>query len=121
MVRLSEQPLVPTVGGTVGGGANMRAAFWKYAHSRYQAREPHAAIDRAAFLCGTFWLMVYGGALLRGWRPSSSIEVVLGVFLVFAPLALGAVHLRIRLERRKGPNALYQKYLACLLERSDQR
>lgn len=42
----------------------------------------------AGLLWGIFFLAVYGGALWRGWYPSSLAEVLLGILLVVGPWAV---------------------------------
>jgi hypothetical protein len=92
----------------------LRAAFWKYATVRYEGRAPNVLVEWAAFVWAGFFLMVYGGALLKGWRPSSIPEMLVTVFFLSVPLATGLMHRSIRRERLKGLDALYRKYLGAL-------
>jgi hypothetical protein len=86
----------------------MKAAFWRFAHMRYQGRKPALLTDIAAFTWFTFFALVYGCALLAGWRPDI-LEAVVGTILIGVPLVGGVLHRRIRLEAAKAPDALYRK------------
>lgn len=92
-------------------GEGMRAAFWRFAHRRYQGRKPKLLTDIAAFVWFTLFALVYGGALAKGWLPSTIIEAVVGIALVGVPLTVGVLHRRIRIEAAKAPDALYRKRL----------
>lgn len=87
---------------------NMKAAFWRFAHSRYQGRKPMLLTDLAAFVWFGFFALVYGGALIAGWLPSI-IEAIVGILLIGVPLPVGILHRRIRIEAAKAPDALYRK------------
>ncbi len=89
----------------------VKAAFWRFAHSHYQTKKPLFLAEAALFVWFTFFALVYGSAVLAGWLPTI-IETVVGVMLVFGPLALGLMHRRIRIEAAKGPDALYRKRVA---------
>jgi hypothetical protein len=86
----------------------MKAAFWRFAHMRYQGRKPMLLTDIAAFTWFTFFALVYGCAVLAGWKPGIE-EAIVGTVLVGLPLVVGVLHRRIRLEAAKGPDALYRK------------
>lgn len=86
----------------------MKAAFWRFAHMRYQGRKPMLLTDIAAFTWFTFFALVYGCAVLAGWKPGIP-EALVGTVLVGLPLVGGVLHRRIRLEAAKGPDALYRK------------
>ncbi|WP_342249026.1 hypothetical protein [Sphingomonas sp. OTU376] len=88
----------------------MRAAFWRFAHRRYQFRKPLILVDVAAFSWFAFFALVYGAALLAGWVPDV-MEALVGILLVGGPLTLGVLHRRIRIEAAKSPDALYRKRL----------
>jgi hypothetical protein len=88
----------------------MRAAFWRFAHQRYQTRRPSLLVDVAAFIWFAFFALVYTAALLAGWLPHV-VEVLVGLFLVGGPLFLGVLHRRIRIEAAKSSDALYRKRL----------
>lgn len=90
----------------------MKAAFWRFAHSRYHSRPLSSLTDFAALVWAFFFVLVYSAALLAGWRPSVS-EAMVGLVLIGAPLMFGIVHRRIRLEAAKGPDALYRKRVAA--------
>ncbi|WP_342249406.1 hypothetical protein [Sphingomonas sp. OTU376] len=86
----------------------MKAAFWRFAHSRYHSRPISRLTDFAALTWAFLFVFVYSAALLAGWRPSVP-ETMIGLILIGAPLMFGIVHRRIRLEAAKGPDALYRK------------
>lgn len=86
----------------------MKAAFWRFAHMRYQGRKPMLLTDIAAFTWFTCYALVYGCAVLAGWKPGIA-EALVGTVLVGLPLVGGVLHRRIRLEAAKGPDALYRK------------
>jgi hypothetical protein len=88
----------------------MRAAFWRFAHKRYQIRKPLLLVDVAAFSWFAFFALIYGAALLAGWVPDV-MEALVGLLLVGGPLMLGVLHLRIRIEAAKSLDALYRKRL----------
>ena len=88
----------------------VRAAFWRFAHWRYNSRKPQLVTELACFTWSGFWSLVYVTGFIAdtrqilGYLPFGS--VVIGL-----PLAVGLLHRRIRLERLKGDNALYLKWL----------
>ncbi|WP_230482101.1 hypothetical protein [Sphingomonas sp. Leaf21] len=86
----------------------MKAAFWRFAHQRYQSRLPSRLTDYAGLAWALFFALVYAAALLAGWWPNVP-EAMVGAVLIGAPLTLGILHRRIRLEASKGPDALYRK------------
>ncbi len=89
----------------------MRAAFWRFAHKHYHRKAPSLLTDLAAFTWAAFFYLIYGAALLAGWRPNDATEVFVGAMLTAASLVLGILHRRIRIEASKGPDALYRKSL----------
>ncbi|MGC5799859.1 hypothetical protein [Sphingomonas sp. NFX23] len=48
----------------------MKAAFWRFAHQHYQNRTPLLIVDAAAFTWFGFFVLIYGAALLAGYRIS---------------------------------------------------
>jgi hypothetical protein len=58
----------------------MKAAFWRFAHQRYQNRKPLLLVDAAAFTWFALFALIYGAALLAGWLPDF-IEVIVGLLL----------------------------------------
>jgi ACR3 family arsenite efflux pump ArsB len=88
----------------------MQAAFWRFAHRHYQVKKPMLVTDIAMFLWFTFFALVYSGAVLSGWVPGVA-EAAVAILLIGAPLTLGILHRRIRIEAAKGPDALYRKRL----------
>jgi hypothetical protein len=86
----------------------MRATFWRVAHEHYRGKQPSVLTEAAAFMWALFFILVYGAALLSGWRPDVS-EALVGTVLVGVPLTVGVLHRRIRIEASKGSDALYRK------------
>jgi ACR3 family arsenite efflux pump ArsB len=86
----------------------MKAAFWRFAHRHYQLKKPMLLTDMAMFMWFAFFALVYGEAVLNGWVPGIA-EVAVAILLLGAPLTLGILHRRIRIEAAKGPDALYRK------------
>lgn len=86
----------------------MRAVFWRVAHKYYRSKPPSVLTEAAIFVWAVFFILVYSAALLAGWRPDVS-EAIVGTILVGAPLTLGILHRRIRIEAAKGSEALYRK------------
>jgi len=89
----------------------MKAAFWRFAHRRYQTRRPRLLFEISAFLWGGLFLFLYGAALCMNFRANLPV-LPAGLILSFVPLALGFLHRRIRIEWLKGGDALYRKRLA---------
>jgi len=89
----------------------LKKAFWGFAMRHYSIRKPSLFAEVPAFMWFGFFVFVYGGALLKGWRPGSIIEVVVGMFLVGLPGTFGFLHCRIRIEAAKSRDALYRKWL----------
>jgi hypothetical protein len=55
----------------------------------------------ASIIWGIFFLIVYGGAVFRGWRPPSIDYVVVGVFLISTPWVLAFLFWRKRLKLKR--------------------
>ncbi|WP_176272902.1 hypothetical protein [Altererythrobacter lutimaris] len=86
----------------------MKAAFWRFAHKRYHQRQPIGLLEGMFFLWAAFWGLTYLGALYADFW--ATLPILPGaVFWVGVPLAIGLARRRIRLERAKGPDALYRK------------
>jgi hypothetical protein len=94
----------------------MREAFWKFAHWRYQRRIPRALTELTLFSWGLLFLVVYAGALARGWTPDGIVGAIVGLLSTVAPLLIGALHWRIRTEAAKGYDALYRKLVSVMRE-----
>lgn len=93
-----------------GEGLNLKAAFWRFAHWRYNSRKPSILPEIACFMWGGFWLFVYAAGFIAdanytlGYLP-------FGIAATALPLTIGLFHRHIRLETLKGSNALYLKWL----------
>lgn len=55
----------------------MTAAFWRLAHTRYHSKSPSSLTDIAALIWAFIFVLIYGAALLSGWRPKG-FEVIVG-------------------------------------------
>lgn len=88
----------------------LRHHFWRFAHKRYQIRKPRRSWEHVAFMWSGLFGFTYVVALVtefeRNWR-----SIPVWILVVGFPLLLGTLHRRIRLERMKGPDALYRKLL----------
>jgi hypothetical protein len=86
----------------------LKRSFWRFAHRRYQIAKPGVLAEVAAFVWFGFFASVYAGAILAGWR-AGFLQALVGLVLTVTPFAIGMAHRRIRIERAKGPDALYRK------------
>ncbi|XUU59441.1 hypothetical protein ACRAQ6_07560 [Erythrobacter sp. HA6-11] len=86
----------------------LKAAFWRFAHNRYHQRKPTGLVEGLGFFCAAFWGLIYLAALFVDfWR---TLPFLPGALLFVAiPLAFALARRTIRLERAKGPDALYRK------------
>jgi ACR3 family arsenite efflux pump ArsB len=82
--------------------------FWRVAHKYYRGKSPSVLTEAATFIWALFFILVYGAALLSGWRPDVA-EAFVGTVLIGVPLTIGVLHRRIRIEASKGSDALYRK------------
>jgi len=94
--------------------SGFRQAFWRFAYKRYRGRRPSRLFELLLFSWATLFLAAYGGALIADFRYGLGF-VIPGLFVVGLPLTFGLMHRRIRLERAKGPDALYRKRLATTI------
>ena len=86
----------------------MRSKFWRWAYKRYNRRKPSRKFETfAIWFCG-FMAVMYLAALVQMPTTGNAIRLLVATSIV----GLGLAHRRIRLERQKGPNALYKKMVA---------
>jgi len=89
---------------------SVKAAFWRFAHRRYQIRKPSILAEAALFVWGGLWNVVFVASFVSDWvRVTNYIGTVIFAGL---PLAMGFMHRRIRIERAKGTDALYRKRIS---------
>ncbi len=86
---------------------NLTGAFWRFAHQRYHARKPSIMLEIWLLLIGGFFLLSFMVSFVGDWvKVTDHVEAV----MIFAfPLVIALMHRRIRIERAKGPDALYRK------------
>lgn len=86
----------------------MKNLFWRLAFKLYSARQPSIKFEVFTIGFGSFMVAMYAVAVcLNPTFPNSMRLFVAAIFVI-----LGLAHRRVRLERQKGPNALYRKVLA---------
>jgi hypothetical protein len=87
----------------------MKALFWQLAYKLYAVRSPSTGFELFAVGFGAFLVAAYIlSAFLNPTMPNA-LRLVVAIALVIVGLA----HRRIRLERKKGSNALYEKMLSA--------
>lgn len=90
---------------------SFRRTFWRFAHRRYQMRQPSVVWEVLGFGTAAFFSCIYAIAFLKDFE--GQIRTAPGLILfVILPLTFAVAHRRIRLERKKGSDALYRKMLA---------
>ncbi|MDJ0641248.1 MAG: hypothetical protein QNJ15_00390 [Erythrobacter sp.] len=93
------------------------AAFWRFAHERYQIRKPSVAFEYACFVWACFWTFVLVAGAVAD--PGHIVGyLVFAIPSVGISVALAIAHRKIRLEKRKGDDALYRKRLGGAHEQS---
>ena len=88
----------------------LREHFWRFAYKRYRGRTPSRLFESALFTWAAFFFAVYGGGLIADFEYGRAF-IIPGIIAVGLPLMLALIHRRVRLERAKGPDALYRKQL----------
>ncbi len=96
----------------------LRAAFWRFAHKRYQMRKPMFLLELLGFLWSGFWGLLYAAALVID--PTQLVRSIPFLFVwIGIPLGITIAYRRIRREREKGDDALYRKRLSVEPDRLD--
>ncbi len=96
---------------------SLSAAFWRFAHKRYQTRTPSLAFEFICLVWATFWAIVLAAAALA--ESGHTVGYLLfAIPWVGVPFALAIAHRTIRLEKGKGDEALYRKRLRAENEQS---
>lgn len=85
----------------------MDTLFWRLAHRRYASRSPSVRFEIFTLGFGAFFAAIYALAVFINPTPPNALRLAVALIVVGAGLA----HRRVRLERNKGPDALYQKTL----------
>lgn len=92
----------------------MKSLFWRLAYRRYAHRKPSTRFEY--FTIGGVGMIALLGAaaIFINPTPANSLRLVVEMLIV----AIGLAHRRVRLERSKGPQALYAKGWPQLLNAS---
>lgn len=83
----------------------MTTLFWRWAFRCYGSRTPSYRIGFWAICCGAIFVPLFAIAVVLAPTLANVTRLFCGVTV----LAIGLANRRIRLEQRKGPNALYLK------------
>lgn len=86
----------------------MKAAFWRLAFKLYSRRKPSRGFELFALWGVGAMAALYAYALTDTPSLANGLRLVIALLIV----AIGLAHRRVRLEREKGPNALYAKAFA---------
>lgn len=83
----------------------MKSLFWRLAYRLYARRKPSAFFE--LFTIGGVGIMalLYAVAVFINPTPANAVRLVVAMLIV----VVGCAHRRVRLERLKGPQALYAK------------
>lgn len=85
----------------------MRRLFWHLAFKLYNEREPSRTFEFFAIgFCG-FMVVMYVVAVSLNPTPANTARLLVAAVIV----GLGFAHRVVRLERKKGPNALHRKMI----------
>jgi hypothetical protein len=83
----------------------MKTFFWRLAYRLYARRKPSTSFELFA-ICGVGVVALLNTvAVFINPTPANAIRVAVPMLFV----AIGFAHRRVRLERSKGPQALYAK------------
>ena len=85
----------------------MTTLFWRWAYGRYGGRAPSYRVGFGAICCGAIFVPFFAIAVLL----APTLPNVARLLCATVVLGVGLANRRIRLERGKGPNALYLKAL----------
>ena len=86
----------------------LKALFWRFAHSRYNARNPSKFYERLLYVMASMFAFSWSFALLTNWSANRD-NILNAILLVGVPLCLALAMRRIRHEKSKGNEALYLK------------
>jgi hypothetical protein len=87
----------------------MTSIFWRLAYRLYARRKPSTFFE--LFAIGGVGIMALLYAVAVSLNPTSANAVRLVVAMLI--VAVGFAHRRVRIERLKGPQALYAKAMAA--------
>ncbi len=88
--------------------ARMTDLFWRLAFKRYNHRKPSRTFELVTLWFGSLMGLMYLISVYLNPVLSNGLRLLAAVLIV----VVGMAHRRVRLEREKGPNALYQKMLS---------
>lgn len=92
----------------------MKSLFWRLAYRLYARRMPSTLFELFAIGGVGTMALLYAVAVFINPTPANAVRLVIAI-LIFA---IGLAHRRVRLERLKGPHALYAKGWPRLLNGS---
>lgn len=87
----------------------MEAAFWRLAFRVYAQRKPSKGFELFAVWGVGAMAFLYAVAVMLNPTFANGLRLVIALMIVI----IGLAHRRVRLERNKGPDALYAKALAA--------
>lgn len=85
----------------------MDTLFWRLAYRRYASRSPSVRFEVFTLGFGAFFAAMYALAVFLNPTLPNALRLAVALIVVGAGLA----HRRVRLERKKAPDALYRKTL----------
>lgn len=83
----------------------MKSLFWRLAYKLYARRRPYTIFEMFAIGGVGVMALLYAVAVFINPAPANAVRLVAAMLIG----AVGFVHGRVRLERLKGPQALYTK------------
>lgn len=89
----------------------IKAIFWRFAHSRYNGRDPSKFFERLLYFWAGMFALAWAFALVTNWAANRD-NILNAILLVAMPFGLALAMRRIRQEREKGGEALYVKRIS---------
>lgn len=84
------------------------SVFWRLAYRLYARRKPSVRFEVFTIGFVGFMMLTYAYAVAVNPTTGNAIRLVVAVLIV----GVGFAHRRVRIERAKGPQALYAKAMA---------
>lgn len=86
----------------------MTSVFWRLAYRLYARREPSIRFELFTIGFAGFMTLIYAYAVSGNPTIGNAIRLLVATLIV----GVGFAHRRVRIERAKGPQALYAKHRA---------
>ena len=86
----------------------MRSLFWRLAYRLYARRKPSVRFEVFTIGFVGFMMLTYAYAVSVNPTTGNAMRLVIALLIV----GMGFAHRRVRIERAKGPQALYAKAMA---------